>query len=77
MRIEGEAPPPAELDAFCDRLNEITSAGGALSLVQIYTVARPPAESFVTSLSDAELGQIADQVQSRTGLATATFGSGQ
>ena len=36
----------AELEAFCDRLNEITAAGGKLKLVQIYTVARRPAESL-------------------------------
>ena len=40
MRIDGEPPTPAELEAFCDRLNEITAAGGQLKLVQIYTVAR-------------------------------------
>jgi wyosine [tRNA(Phe)-imidazoG37] synthetase (radical SAM superfamily) len=73
MRIQGQAPPAEELEAFCDRLNEITSAGGALSLVQIYTVARPPAESFVTSLSAAELAEITALVRARTGLAAATF----
>ncbi len=30
MRIEGEPPPAAELEAFCDRLCEITAAGGRL-----------------------------------------------
>ncbi len=41
MRIAGEPPSAAEQAAFCDRLNEITAAGGQLKLVQIYTVARP------------------------------------
>ena len=68
MRIDGQSPPPAELAAFCDRLNEIQRQGGELSLVQIYTVARRPAEDFVTPLPDAEVDAIVQLVQDRTGL---------
>ena len=46
MRIAGEPPSADELAAFCDRLNEITAAGGQLKLVQIYTVARPSGRKF-------------------------------
>ena len=73
MRIHGEPPPPAEIEAFCDRLNEITAAGGALKLVQIYTVARQPAESFVAPLTDAEVDSLAELVRARTGLNVAQF----
>lgn len=77
MRIEGKPPGDEEISAFCDRLNEITAAGGRLSLVQIYTVARPPTESFVSPLSDAEVDRIADTVRERTGLiAEPYYGSG-
>ena len=68
MRIEGNPPADAEIDAYCDRLNEITDAGGQLKLVQVYTVARLPAESFVAPLSSAEVDRIADRVVQRTGL---------
>jgi len=73
MRIEGEPPSIAEQHAFCDRLNEVVAAGGQLKLVQIYTVARPPAESFVASLTDAEVDALAELVRERTGLETASF----
>jgi hypothetical protein len=73
MRINGEPPSPAELEAFCDRLNEITAAGGKLKLVQLYTVARKPAESCVTPLADAEVDAIAALVANRTGLPTAAY----
>ncbi len=73
MRVAGEGPSAEELEAFCDRLADIVAAGGQLSLVQVYTVARPPAESFVTPLPDAEVDAIAELVRSRTGLPTATF----
>jgi wyosine [tRNA(Phe)-imidazoG37] synthetase (radical SAM superfamily) len=73
MRVAGEPPPAAELTAFCERLREITAAGGQIKLVQVYTVARRPAESYVTPLSDAEVDAIVAQVQAETGLAAAAF----
>src|SRR5262249_9225981 len=42
LRLHGEPPPAAELEAFCDRLNEVVRAGGRIKLVQVYTVARVP-----------------------------------
>jgi wyosine [tRNA(Phe)-imidazoG37] synthetase (radical SAM superfamily) len=76
MRVAGEPPTPAELEAFCDRLNEITAAGGQLKLVQVYTVARRPAESYVTPLEDVEVDTIVELVRDRTGLiAVGYYGS--
>lgn len=78
MRVAGEPPSHAELEAFCDRLNEITDADGQLKLVQIYTIARRPAESFVTPLEDAEVDAIVDLVRERTGLkAVGYYGSAE
>jgi wyosine [tRNA(Phe)-imidazoG37] synthetase (radical SAM superfamily) len=73
LRLHGQQPPPEELAAFCERLNEIQAAGGRIKLVQVYTVARPPAESFVTALSDSEVDAIADLVRQGTGLAAEVF----
>ncbi len=73
MKVAGEPPTPAELDAFCDRLNEITAAGGALKLVQIYTIARRPAESYVAPLADAEVDAIVNLVRRRTDLNTVGY----
>ncbi|HEV3021149.1 MAG TPA: radical SAM protein [Pirellulales bacterium] len=73
MRIHGQPPSAAELAAFCDRLNEITAAGGRLKLVQVYTVARQPAESFVAPLPAADVDAIVDLVRRRTGLPAAGF----
>jgi hypothetical protein len=76
MRVAGEPPSQAELEAFCGRLNEITAAGGRLKLVQIYTVARRPAESYVSPLADAEVDRIVELVKDRAGLpALAYYGS--
>lgn len=73
MRVAGEGPSPSELDAYCDRLREIMAAGGQIKLVQIYTVARRPAESYVSSLPDAEVDAITSLVRARTGLAAESY----
>jgi hypothetical protein len=73
MRVAGEGPSATELAAYCDRLNEITAAGGALKLVQVYTIARRPTESYVTPLADAEVDAIVELVRERTELEAAAF----
>jgi wyosine [tRNA(Phe)-imidazoG37] synthetase (radical SAM superfamily) len=73
LRLHGEPPALAELEAFCDRLNEITQAGGRITLVQVYTVARVPAETYVTPLADAEVDAVVDLVRRRTGLEAEPF----
>ncbi len=73
MRIDGQAPPPSQWQAYCDRLLEITRAGGQLKLIQIYTIARTPAESYVTAMSDEEVDCLVDYVRRQTGLHVAGF----
>ena len=78
MRVSDQPPGEQELNAFSDRLNEILAAGGELKLVQVYTVARKPTESYVTPLSDAEVDAIVQLVESRTGIpAKAYYGASQ
>ena len=73
MRIRGQAPPESEQEAYCDRLAEIVAAGGRIRLVQIHTVARQPAESWVAALANEEVDALADRVRRRTGLAVAPY----
>jgi len=73
LRMHDLPPPAEELAAFCDRLNEIIAAGGQIKLVQVYTVARVPAETWVTPLRDKEVDAIVELVRSRTGLAAEAF----
>lgn len=68
MRVHDVPPSQAEIDAYIGRLNHIRSAGGNLSLVQVYTVARQPAESFVSSLSNDEVDRLTQQIQEQTGI---------
>jgi len=41
--------------------------------VQVYTVARRPAESYVAPLTDSDVDGIVDLVQRQTGLAAKAF----
>ena len=63
MRLHGQPPPPEEVAAYCERLRAILDGGGGIRLVQVYTVARPPAESWVAPLADAEVDAIAAEVR--------------
>lgn len=76
MKIRGFLPEQKEITAYCDRLRKIVENGGMIKLVQVYTVARAPAQPYVTSLSNEELDRIAEQAR-KIPLPTATFYSGQ
>jgi wyosine [tRNA(Phe)-imidazoG37] synthetase (radical SAM superfamily) len=73
MRIDGQPPSAEEFDAFCERLVEIVRAGGQIKLVQIYTVARPPAEASVAPLTDDEVDRLVERVRLQTHLPAAAF----
>jgi hypothetical protein len=63
LRLHGEAPTEEEIAAYVDRLRWIGEGGGRISLVQLYTVARRPAETYAEPLTLDELEQIAARVR--------------
>ena len=73
MRINDQPPSTAELNAFCDRLQDIVDQGGQIDSVQVYTVARRPAESTVRPLANQEVEAIVALIKSRTGLHALPF----
>jgi wyosine [tRNA(Phe)-imidazoG37] synthetase (radical SAM superfamily) len=73
LRLQGEPPSRDEQEAFCARLNDITRAGGRISCVQAYTVARPPADASVSALLPAEVDALVELVRQRTGLSAEGF----
>jgi wyosine [tRNA(Phe)-imidazoG37] synthetase (radical SAM superfamily) len=64
LRVHGEPPPTAEVEAYIGRLQDI-EAEGELREIHIYTVARVPMEPWCTPLSDPELDAIVSQVAAR------------
>ena len=61
-RVDDQPPPAEEIAAYLGRLRWIVQEGGHISLVQLYTVARRPAEANISALSSEELAHIADGV---------------
>ena len=73
MRLAGEPPMAKEVEAYCARLSEILDAGGRIKQIQLHTVARVPAERWVSAVSPAFLALVADHVEDATGLRPDVF----
>jgi wyosine [tRNA(Phe)-imidazoG37] synthetase (radical SAM superfamily) len=72
MQIAQQGPDSAEIAAYIQRLRELIEQGCSISLVQVYTVARRPAQPQVAPLPPAALDAIADQVR-ELGLPASVF----
>ncbi|MBM3880846.1 MAG: radical SAM protein [Verrucomicrobia bacterium] len=73
LKLHGQPLPPAELEAYCARLNDLTRAGGQIKEVHAYTIARPTPEPWATRLEAPELEARAAVIQQRTGLRVLAF----
>jgi wyosine [tRNA(Phe)-imidazoG37] synthetase (radical SAM superfamily) len=67
FRTENRAPPEREINAYIENLREIITGGGKIKLVQVHTIARPPASPSVGALPNEELDAIADKVRAALG----------
>lgn len=61
IRIDGRGPSQQEFQAYLDRLAYLHAHGCQIQLVQLYTLARPPAYPSAQPLSRAELDALARQ----------------
>ena len=71
--IQGEEPPPAEIDAYVGRLKELVAGGARITLVQVYSAMRPAIHPEVGHLSLRSLSRIAHAVREGTGLPVEVF----
>jgi wyosine [tRNA(Phe)-imidazoG37] synthetase (radical SAM superfamily) len=67
MKIDGAGPSAGEISAYGGRVRDILEGGGRISLIQVYTVARDPAEAKVTPLADSEVDALAAEVRRLVG----------
>ena len=72
-RINGQAPPPEEIEAYAHRLKELKDAGAQIPLVQIYSATRPTPHSECGHLPLKTLSYIAGRVREVTGLNAEVF----
>ena len=73
LKVHGEAMSATELEAYCGRLRDLTAAGGQISEVHLYTVARPTPEAFAARLEGPELEAMAEAVRERTDLRVSIY----
>jgi wyosine [tRNA(Phe)-imidazoG37] synthetase (radical SAM superfamily) len=71
--INGEEPPPDEIQQYAQRLKELKRAGAQIPLVQIYSATRPMARMGCSHLPLKSLSQIAQTVRQVTGLRAQVF----
>jgi wyosine [tRNA(Phe)-imidazoG37] synthetase (radical SAM superfamily) len=62
MRIDGQPPTDEELDAYIGRLRWLIGNGGQIKLLQLHTIARPPAKDNVAMLPEADLHAAANRI---------------
>ncbi|MEZ6193697.1 MAG: radical SAM protein [Phycisphaerales bacterium] len=65
LKLHGQPAHDEEFDAYLDRLCELIDAGCRIKLVQLYTVARKPLESYATAMDDAALSRLAERCKKR------------
>lgn len=58
MTLDGQGPDDEEIAAWVGRIREILAAGGQIREVQVYSIARRPADSRVSVLPEARLREI-------------------
>jgi len=71
--IHGEEPPHEEIREYAQRLKELKAGGAQISLVQIYSAARPGTNAERGHLPLRVLSQIAQTVRQTTGLRAEVF----
>lgn len=70
----GQNPPSRnDIDSYIKTVRKIKEKGGKITGLQLYTVARPPAESNVFPLSDEQMDLAAEEIGDKTGLKTTVF----
>ncbi|MCE9614330.1 MAG: radical SAM protein [Lentisphaerae bacterium] len=65
LHVEGQPVATAAFDDYLDCLDLLRRRGCRISRVQLYTIARAPAETWVAPLSDVELDALAARFRAR------------
>jgi wyosine [tRNA(Phe)-imidazoG37] synthetase (radical SAM superfamily) len=74
LAMDGAGPSDGEVAAWVERLQEITAGGGRIADVQVYTIARRPADPRCAPLPVERLEEIAARARA-AGLAASVYGS--
>ena len=71
--LDNEPPSENELTSYIQHLEELKAGGAQISLVQVYSISRPPGDARCKHLPLARLSQIARRIRAATGLNAEVF----
>jgi wyosine [tRNA(Phe)-imidazoG37] synthetase (radical SAM superfamily) len=71
--VSGQEPPPQEIDEYILRLHDLKRSGARISLVQIYSAARPIAHPACAHMPLKQLSHISQRIKAETGLKAEVF----
>jgi wyosine [tRNA(Phe)-imidazoG37] synthetase (radical SAM superfamily) len=74
LAMGGEGPSDEEIAAWAGRLRDVVASGGRIDHVQVYTVARAPADPRVSALPGERLEAIAAAARATAGLDARVYG---
>jgi wyosine [tRNA(Phe)-imidazoG37] synthetase (radical SAM superfamily) len=72
--LDGEYPSESELDAYLERLRRIRDDGSSITEVQLYTLARKPANPACTPVTREFLSRLEGRIRAELGLAAKVYG---
>ncbi|MDO5582240.1 MAG: radical SAM protein [Planctomycetia bacterium] len=73
LKKNGLLPDPDEISALCDQIGNFIRKGRKITRMQIYTIARTPAENYVESLKNEEMDDFARILRARLPIPLQTF----
>ena len=71
--LNGQEPPPEEIELYADHLKRLKEDGARISLVQVYSAHRPSHQPECGHLPLKSLSRIAQRVREVTGLRAEVF----
>ena len=68
FKIESIAPSKLEIQAYCQRINNILKQGGKIQYIQLHSIIRSPANPTCSPLAPLEMAEITGNIQSQVNL---------
>ncbi|MEE9311046.1 MAG: radical SAM protein [Planctomycetota bacterium] len=63
--VHGKEPSGNEIDAFIERINDLTARGTNLRLLQFYTTARRPKSDVIGMIPDTDMDRLGSSIRGR------------
>jgi wyosine [tRNA(Phe)-imidazoG37] synthetase (radical SAM superfamily) len=71
--VDGQEPPPEEINEYILRLNDLKKGGAQIALVQIYSATRPVTRPNCRHMALKKISRIRQRIRAETGLRAEVF----